>query len=281
MKNKNFVRGNHAVAGVIEALLLVALVAIILSTIQLLYIPQVMSEREADHMDEVSNQFSFLKSIIDLQGMTKEDVPIASPITLGSRELPYFVTARAFGELTVIGTDNDDYEINIRYGAEILPLTSIKYTAYNSYYLDGADLIYVLEGGAIILKQPDGEVMRVEPAITVENLTYDVNIYYNLPIIIGISGKTLTSGYTSCFIRTNYSDSDDNWQPFPDARSINISTAYSDAWYALLTDLLEDNVNIDQGLDYVEVTDKDPGKTINFYYKKTYIYAQISPGWIV
>ena len=63
MKNKNFIRGNHAVAGVIEALLLVALVAIILSTIQLVYIPQVMNEREADHMEDVSNQFSFLKSI--------------------------------------------------------------------------------------------------------------------------------------------------------------------------------------------------------------------------
>jgi len=254
MKNKNFIRGNHAVAGVIEALLLVALVAIILSTIQLVYIPQVMSEREADHMDEVSNQFSFLKSIIDLQGVTKEDVPIASPITLGSRELPYFVTVRATGELNII-KDVDLYNINIDYEALVIPLTSIKYTAYNSYYLDGADLIYVLEGGAIILKQPTGEAMRVEPAFTVttaeEGENVVVNIYYDIPIITGLPGKNSTSGYTNCYVRTNYSSFDANQLSRP------------------------------KGSNYVEITKKESGDEINFYCTGIYLYAQISPGWIV
>lgn len=283
MKNKNFIRGNHAVAGVIEALLLVALVAIILSTIQLVYIPQVMSEREADHMDEVSNQFSFLKSVIDLQGMTKEDVPIASPITLGSRELPYFVTARAFGELSII-KDVDLYNINVDYGALIIPLTSIKYTAYNSYYLDGADLIYVLEGGAIILKQPNGEAMRVEPAFTVtveDGTNVVVNIYYDIPIITGRPGKNSTSGYTNCYIRTNYSSSDANQLSFTGISSINISTDYPNAWNSLLNNSLGDNVNIDKGSNYVEITKKEPGDQINLYYTRIYLYAQISPGWIV
>lgn len=280
MRHRKFIKEKFAVAGVIEALLLVALVAIILSTIQLVYIPQVMSEREADHMDEVSNQFSFLKSIIDLQGVTKEDVPIASPITLGSRELPYFVTARAFGELSII-KDVDLYNINVDHGYLVIPLTSIKYTAYNSYYLDGADLIYVLEGGAIILKQPDGEAMRVEPAITVENKTNDVNIYYDIPIITGLPGKNLTSGYTNCFIRTNYSSSDANPLSVTGISSINISTDYPNAWYSLLDSSLEDNVNIAKGSNYVEITKKVPGKQINLYYTRIYLYAQISPGWIV
>jgi hypothetical protein len=282
MKNKNFIRGNHAVAGVIEALLLVALVAIILSTIQLVYIPQVMSEREADHMDEVSNQFSFLKSIIDLQGMTKEDVPIASPITLGSRELPYFVTVKAFGELRII-KDVDLYNINVDYGALVIPLTSIKYTAYNSYYLDGADLIYVLEGGAIILKQPTGEAMRVEPAftVTVDDETDDVNIYYDIPIITGLPGKNLTSGYTNCYVRTNYSSSDASQLSFTGISSMNISTDYPNAWYSLLNNSLGDNVNIAKGSKYVEITKKEPGDQINLYYTRIYIYAQISPGWVI
>ena len=53
MKNKNYLKERDAVAGVIEALLLVALVAIVLSTIQLIYIPQVMEQREADHEDSL------------------------------------------------------------------------------------------------------------------------------------------------------------------------------------------------------------------------------------
>lgn len=277
MKNRNLSKERKAVAGVIEALLLVALVSIVISTIQLTYIPEIMEQREAEHMDDVENQFSFLKAVMDLQSMEKKDTPITSPVTLGSRELPYFVTARAFGELNIIGKDNNDYHITIDYGGKIFNLTSIKYEAYNSYFVDQ---IYALEGGCIIVKQPDGETVRVEPIINVENKTSEVNIYYDIPIIVGISGKNSTSGYKNCFIRTNYSDTDDNWIPITSVSSINISTDYSNAWYSLLEYLLEENVNIDKGPGYTEVTNK-PGKEINFYYKETYIYAQIGPGWII
>jgi hypothetical protein len=277
MKYRTLINRNHAVAGVIEALLLIALVAIILSTIQLIYIPQIMEQRESDHMDEVANQFSFLKSVMDLQSMIKEDVPISSSLKLGSRELPYFVTARSGGYLQVYDLAYvDEWNISVDYGAKLFPLTSIKYQAYNVYFVPQT---YVLEGGAIILKQPNGETMMVEPSITIENKTTEMNIYYEIPIIVGIPGKNATSGFKNCFIRTNYSHSEDNWQTdLEDAQSINISTDYPTAWYNLLNVSLEDNVNYEQGLSYVKITKKT--KTINFYYKRVYIYAQISPGWI-
>lgn len=271
MKNKNSIKEKHAVAGVIEALLLVALVAIVLSTIQLIYIPQVMEQREADHMDDVSNQFSFLKAVIDLQSMTEEDVPISAPITLGSIELPYFVTARARGQLDII---DDAGEIEADF-APIAPLTSIKYEAYNSYFVDQT---YVLEGGGIIVKQHDGETMRVEPAITVENLTTEVNIYYDIPIITSVPGKNSTGGHKNCFIRTNYSDSDANPISLPEVNSTRIYTEYIDAWYDFLNESLGNNAIINKGLDYVEI--KEKVKSINLYYTRIYIYAQISPGWV-
>jgi len=277
MNRRNFIKDKKAVSGVIEALLLVALVAIILSTIQLIYIPQVMEQNESDHMNEVSNQFSFLKSMLDLQGMTQEDVPIISPITLGSNALPYFVTLGATGEVEII--EDENYEINIDFDALIIPLTSIKYTAFNAYYLDGADLIYALEGGAIILNQTIGEVVIVEPAIKVDNFTNTVNIYYDIPIITGITGKKNSPrGFDIVYVRTNYSSSDANYNSMSDVSSIKISTAYSDAWNKLLQDLLEENVNYIQGADFIEITKKV--KQINFYYKRFYNYAQISPGWI-
>jgi len=277
MKKGNFIRDDSGIAGVIEALLMVALVAIVLSTIQLIYIPQVMDQRETDHMDEVANQFSSLKAMIDLQSVTKKDVPISSPITLGSRELPYFVTARALGELEII--NDKDYEINVDYGALILPLTSIKYTAQNSYYLNGkgTEVYYTLEGGAIILKQFDGETVIVDPTITVENLTNVINIYYDLPVIVGISGKNSSDlGYKTCFIRTNYSNEIEG--SLSSISQIVINTAYPDAWNETMYNFLEDNVVITKGLNYVQIDKKV--KQINLYYKEIYIYAQISPGWI-
>ena len=148
MKNKKFIKRKDAVAGVIEALLLVALVSIVISTIQLVYIPQTMEQREAEHMDDVENQFSYLKSVIDLQSLVKENVPISSPITLGSRELPYFVTAKAFGQLDIIYGGSTDSKIMTDSSADI-PLTSIKYEAFNSYFVDQT---YILEGEIISLQ---------------------------------------------------------------------------------------------------------------------------------
>lgn len=271
-----FLKDNKAVAGVIEALLIVALVSIIISTIQLMYIPEIMKQKESDHMEEVENQVSFLKAVIDIQSMEKKDVPITSTITLGSRELPYFVTARSFGELSIIGINNMDYKINIDYGAKIITLTSIKYEAVNSYFVDQ---IYAIEGGCIILKQNEGETVRVEPTVKIENRTNEINIYYDIPIIIDISGKNHTSGYKNCFIRTNFSSTDDDWISFTNISNINITTEYPMAWHDLFEYLLNENVNIEHGSFYVKITRKN--KVINLYYKETFLYAQISPGWII
>jgi len=295
MKNKKLIKRKDAVAGVIEALLLVALVAIIISTIQLVYIPEIMEQRESDHMDDVENQFSYLKSVIDLQSMVKEDVPISSPITLGSRELPYFVTARAFGQLDIIDIDRTDSKITtdpwmgfIYDSKTDIPLTSIKYKAHNSYFTDQT---YALEGGCVIVKQPDGETVKIEPAITVENKT-KVNIIYNMPLITGILGKNSTSGYKNCFIRTNYSYNEtyitdiDNSS---DDHHIWIYTDYLNAWNASLNKLLEEevkngyvNVTITQDLGGIDIVEIKPwGKTIHLELTITYIGAQIGPGTVI
>ncbi len=290
MKNKKLIKRKDAVAGVIEALLLVALVAIIISTIQLVYIPQIMEQRESDHMDDVENQFSYLKSVIDLQSMVKEDVPISSPITLGSRELPYFVTARAFGQVDIIDIDRTDSKITtdpwmgFLYDSKTdIPLTSIKYKAHNSYFIDQT---YALEGGCVIVKQPDGETVKIEAGITIKNESTEIKIYYNLPVIDGVSGKNSTCGYKNCFIRTNYSDQN----PIPGGPTtfIKIYTDYLDAWNASLNKLLEEEVENGYIIiekrpigseKYVSIT---PGiKSIYLELTLTYIGAQIGPGTVI
>ena len=291
MKNKKLIKRKDAVAGVIEALLLVALVAIIISTIQLVYIPQMMEQRESDHMDDTENQFSYLKSVIDLQSMVKEDVPISSPIILGSRELPYFVTARAFGQLDIIDIDRTDSKIAtdpwMGFPYANIPLTSIKYKAHNSYFVDQT---YVLEGGCVIVKQPDGETVKIEPAITVENEA-KINIIYNMPLITGVPGKNSTSGYKNCFVRTNYSYNETCIKEFnsADDHHVWIYTDYLNAWNASLNKLLEEevengyvNVTITQDLGGIDVVEIEPwGKTIHLEITVTYIGAQIGPGIVI
>ena len=270
-----------AVAGVIEALLLVALVAVIISTIQLVYIPEIMEQKETDHMDDVENQFADLKATIDLQTILQRDVPISSPITLGSRELPYFVTARAIGELEILANTSNGIETDSVSKSE-LPLTSIKYQAINSYYIDQA---YILEGGGVILKQYNGEAMKIDPALSFENESSRIRINWTLPKFTTVSGKNSTSGYKTCFIRTNYTGE----TTYEGQTSyIKIYTEYLNAWNASLNRIFEEPIrngyidiykNPVSNPQYVYIT--SGSKNIYVTFTVVTIGAQIGPGTVV
>ena len=292
---------NHAVAGVIEALLLIGLVAIILSIIQLHYIPKIMEQKEAEHMDEVSNQFSYLKNMIDIQAMagtmgtdvSLAHAPIMTQITLGSRELPYFITVPSYGELSIA-----DNEAKICANPPIgdlvsgIPFSSIVYHAYNMYFVEQT---YVLEGGGIILNQSTegGSVMRASPAVSIKDIGDEIEMKFYLPNIIGVSGKNFTSGYGGCFIRTNYS----SYQMYPLDRIpvgsgsfIIIYSHYLNAWNESFNRLFKD-INIDpdnkvvdvsitkyEGMDVVRITPLS--KSIDLELTIVDICTQLGPGWV-
>ncbi len=107
MKNKGQV-------GVVVAILMVALFVSVLITIQVYYIPKWMKGREAEHMDEVANQFANLKYSLDLQAVARASSPLTNSITLGSKELPYFVTSRAFGSLQILSSTTSNFSITIQ-----------------------------------------------------------------------------------------------------------------------------------------------------------------------
>jgi hypothetical protein len=287
MKRRTFGMQNKAVAGVIEALLMVALVSIVLSVIQLVYIPEVMEQRESEHMDQVSNQISSLKSMIDLQGMTKSSAPISSMLTLGSKELPYFISIKAFGEVSV--KEDPQFKITllpppVNLPSGVLPLTSIQYTADNSYFVDQT---YILEGGGLIVQQPDGvPVMRADPSISSTNNTNYISIHWDLTHVIATPGKNNTGGDGACFIRTNYSSNRTYSDTIQSGGHIRIYTKYLPAWNETLHDLLgiyakNDyiNITIPATNDYLEIT---PGsKYIMIQFNVIDIYVQIGQGWIL
>ena len=237
MKKTDIIQNNNAVAGVIEALLIIALVSIILATIQLYYIPDIMEDKEKDHMAEVEKQFSYLKSTIDIQSMTKEKILISSPITLGSKELPYFVTMGAIGNIRIFD-ENDIGEniINIQPApAEFpigIPLTSIKYDAQNNYL--SYDNEYIFEGGGIIAKKEEEKIM-VKPPMIIENDTSKITIHYSLPLLTSVPGKkSYGCGYgkpdQTIFVRTNYSTTITYFSPMVEGDFIYIISDYLDAW---------------------------------------------------
>lgn len=298
MKQRIFIRNNHALAGVLEALLLIGLVAMILSTIQLYYIPDIMEQKESEHMDQVTNQFSQLKSTIEIQSMmgvlqTGEPIahsPMSSPITLGSNKLSYFVTSWALGNVEIIDKyaagENRIYLLPAP--ADFLngiPLTAIKYEADNAYFVDQN---YILEGGGVILEQEDGETMKVAPPIIVENNTNNIKLIYSIPLYASKAGKNQSAHMIdNTYVRTNYTR--DYTHSDSSISLIYIYTEHIDAWNQTL--IIDDSgilweyydngyINIDfdnpTNPTRIEIT---PGtKNIDVEFTIVELGAQIGPG---
>ena len=286
MKKIVFTKNNSALAGVIEALLLIGLVAIILSTIQLYYVPVIMEQKETEHLDVVENQLSQLKSVIETQsirGVLQEEMegitdldeaiaysPMYSPVTLGSSKLSYFVTTWSTGQLGVIdeesaGTSNrivlDPVFSDFSDG---IPLTSIKYHSDNSYYEYDPD--YYLEGSGIILSQSDGKSMIVQPAMRIENLTDSDNklkIYYTLPLFSSIGGKDVYGGIDTTYIRTNFTRSYS--YDIPGENHIDSLTIFSEnieAWKKFLTNETTGVLSVYKDDNHINYDDSFPDRII-------------------
>jgi hypothetical protein len=279
-------RGMHssAVAGVIEALLLVALVSIVISMIQLVYVPQMMQQKEADHMDAVFNQFSELKSMVDMQAMSRSTSPISSMLTLGSPKMPYFLTVPALGKVSFSNSSYSNITI-LPFAFHNLTLSSILYESENSYFVDQT---YALEGGGIIVQQPGSiSVMRADPSVAAVNESTRIVLHVNLPVFIGVPGKLSTEGEGKCFIRTNYSSNRTYFGTIPTNCYIRIYTNFDKAWNQSLHSILgvydrngyiSVNRVVASPRSYVQIA---PGtKTIDLYLNVIQVFVQIGPGWV-
>ncbi len=151
----------NAQVGVIVAILMVSLLVAVLVIVQVYYVPNWMKDKESNHMDAVANQFSNLKFSIDLQATSSMYAPITSSITLGSKELPYFVSSRAFGSLNILPTTSSNFSVYVssQYGRKDLnqsmkPLTITPPDSVD--YVDSISAFYL-----IINTLSDGDTFNV------------------------------------------------------------------------------------------------------------------------
>jgi len=274
---------NSAVVGIVTAMLLIGLIVTVISIIQLVYVPIIMEQREAEHMDRVAEQFGFITSVIDNQAADeRNNIPIASFLTLGSKELPFLVSSKAYGTLEVL---ENSCTINIQNDSinNIYPIGTIKYSSSNAYYLDQS---YTYEAGAMIVSQFSGNKTLVPPNFIVDynKISNTINISFDVVNISSVGKKTIASGSGICGIQTEFHNISTNIT-FTDVDNMTITTSLSNAWFVFINqslmraglDLTQFNLNKigqDVMLDF-----EDPLK-LNINFKIIKIQAQIGPGWI-
>lgn len=275
----------NAVVGVVTAVLIIGLIVAVVSLVQTVYVPKMMEQREAEHMDEVADQFAWLKSSIDNQvAMQQKHVPVVSSITLGSKELPYLLSVRAFGSIQIV---EDAVTICFyNYNDELISefnLGTLRYDSINAYYLDQS---FVYESGGVVVSQADGDMMYVRPSFFMVDADNVLNMSTTLVNISAVGEKYSATGFGVFPIQTEfYNNVSFNYS---DIYSMNVSTRFPNAWsvYAQssldpLKDFLRYSIiENDKGFKIYFKDYRGYPQAVNFRVDYVDIFAQVGPGWI-
>ena len=243
MKNRyrKILDSNDGVAGVVVALLMIGLIFSAIALVQTVFVPQWMEKKEAEHMEEIANQFSQLKLAVDLQSLSaQQNIPVSCPITLGSKEIPFLSSVRSYGTLNLI---SDGLKIEIKDNTRSPPvpytLGSLQYSSENAYFLNQ---VYTYEGGALILNQTSNDIMIVDPAIYQDPVDQNI-LSLNLIKFSCITGKTSASGYGTYGIQTSFSKTETT--QFFNVRQLTITTSSYSAWSSFFENKIKPKLNCD------------------------------------
>jgi hypothetical protein len=280
-----------AVVGIVSAILVISLIVVVISIIQVVYVPAIMEQREAEHMDKVTEQFGSFTSVIDSQAVIeRKGIPIATFVTLGNKELPFLVSSKAFGTLEILDNARAITITNKSSGiSQTFPIGVITYSSDNAYFLDQ---LYTYEAGAMIVSQSQGNSMICRPGFYIEynSTTNIVNISFDVVNISSFGQKTIAGGFGTYPIHTEFLDISTNII-FTNVSNVTITTPLSNAWLVFINrSLIEKNLNHEgygsqflltdtgQALK-VDFPSSGVSPSVNIIFKIINIRAQIGPGW--
>lgn len=286
---KSLKKKDEAVAGIIVAVMIVGLIIAVISIIQSLYVPKWMEAREAEHMGTIADQFSQLAFAIDSQAAMKQPTPISTSITLGSKELGFLSSNKAFGRLAIVPNEGS-YIIGLDIGSTSTgSFGTLRYASENAYFLNQD---YYYEAGAVILNQTEGSVFVIEPTFTVNHSASKVNLSWTCININPIGDKLSISGYGTYPVRTTFAAFTNASTDISESvKTIEIMTSHPSLWLRFLNSTLS-NAKLVNGSDYtlvktsgtatVTFSHGGTNSVTNYYLnlKVVTISTQLAPGWI-
>jgi hypothetical protein len=209
-------------------------------------------------------------------------MPVATSITLGSKELPYMLSIKAFGTLEIL--DNARH-INITLAngtVKTFPVGVITYSSINGYFLDQS---YTYEAGAMIVSQSEGNLMMVRPSFFMDynSVQNTLNFTFDVVNISSVGQKTIASGFGTYPIQTEFHAVSSN-VTFSNVLEITLKTPLSNAWYVYMDSVLKSSIN-ENDYDLTDtgqalILDDFSSLTVNVFFKIIDIRAQIGPGWV-
>ena len=224
-------------AGVVGAMLMAVLIVIILALVHSEYVPAWVRENEADHMQQVDNQFSQFKATVDNQILIDNtDLTLYSPFTLGNDGVPFFAAPtggslyiNAFANSMVIASGDQSVHVN----------------ATGNLLFDGtanrefADQKRGYEFGALLLNQSSGtSLVTTAPGFSISNSSGVVNVTLTTVTLVGDDRSI--SGLDTEGVRTTlnvYQQDSYSWAGGT-SLTLTITTQFPTAWQNYYTTTL-------------------------------------------
>lgn len=281
---------DDAVVGIIVTVLLIGLMLTVGVMVKTVYVPQWIEEKEAAHMEEVSNQFTMLKYALDIQSIVNQSTAISATITLGNKEIPFFDLGRTFGTLSVIA-DSCTLTVKNNTVSSTYSTDAIKHSSRNLHFVDQS---HVYEAGSLILSQYPSSVLYGKPSFFVTE--FGKSLSFTFVNISGIAGRRSVSGYGNYPVYLTVISPSNQYTEINNVTDIIITTNYGDAWYIALNSSLMQSIsgfeykgngvsnvgyNITSASDRVTLEFIDSsGDYVNLFIREVNISAQIAFGLI-
>ena len=173
-------RSDSAISAVISAVLILGLIVTATTMYQVRYVPAWKSDAECSHLADAYDDMANLKSQIDVLSAIlavnpASQVSVSVPIKMGGGDIPVISSGRSSGTLSVndngcgMSIDANNASGMLPYSSDVnlAGLGSISYRSCNNYYLNQ---MFEYENGALILVQEDRSLMKLAPAITLQQL---------------------------------------------------------------------------------------------------------------
>jgi hypothetical protein len=305
LKLRRMTKDQEAVAGIVVAVMMVGLCLAVVSLVQVYYVPKWMKAREAEHLSDVEDQFARLKYTLDEQaavgsmGMLGHSVPISTSITLGSENLGFLVSQRAFGHINLINQGSSCLLTMVSGASEQYDLSILKYQSENAYYLNQG---FVLEAGSLILNQSGSTVFLIKPSLSMDFSNHVLMVNWTCINLEPVGNINSLSGYGTYPVQTKFLGNGS--ASFDNVATIAFSTYHPDIWRQLFVTLIESTPTNVAGYTFANNSDFDvqpfqegengmtvvsldfitgSGHLIDkviFNINSVHIAVQFAPGWI-
>jgi len=236
------IKNEDAVSAVLSVVLVLGLLVTIATIIHVTYVPAWKSSAEAEHMDEVFNDFADLKSNVDLLAAISSDseYSVSQNIRMGGRSVPVISPRKSSATLRTNPQAHDLYITvdNHTTNFTFSDLGSIEFESNNLYEFESNNLYefdrkYIYENGALILEEMGRSTIALSPAITFakpENGTKSLTIQI---INMSLDNESVSSSNIEKIIITSESSST-HYSNFTNNVRLTITSNYAPAWEAFL-----------------------------------------------